>query len=288
MQPVTTLPPLATRPTQAHKGTFGRVWIVAGSRGMSGAAALAGLGALRGGAGLVTVAVPSQLQSLVAGYEPSYLTFGLPDDECGRLTLAALPLLLEQLQTQTASAYGPGLGRSHDLDELAVQLYLTVEQPMVFDADGLNALAARRALWQTMKPPAPRILTPHPGEFQRLTGLSMQEIATHRVELAVKYAHAWQVTLVLKGAGSVITDGVRYAINPTGNPGMATGGTGDVLTGVIVALLAQGVEPFAAAQWGAYLHGLAGDLAARELSQPGLIASDVVRYLPSAWLQATS
>lgn len=280
---MSTLPALPPRCPDAHKGSFGRVLIVAGSRGMSGAACLAGCSALRGGAGLVTVATPRGVQPVVAGYEPSYLTMSLPEDDQGRLSREALPELLDALTHQTAAAWGPGLGRSHDLNELASMVFRSATLPMVFDADGLNALSVRPDAWAGPLPVAPRVLTPHPGEFSRLTGLEVDAIAARREETAVNFAAQHQVVVLLKGPETVITDGYQLALNPTGNSGMATGGTGDVLTGLIAALLAQQMPAFEAAQLGAYLHGLAGDIATSELSNPGLIASDLPRYVALAW-----
>jgi len=282
---ITALPPLPPRNPGAHKGDFGRVLIIAGSRGMSGAACLAGTAALRGGAGLVTVATPQSVQPIVAGYEPSYLTLGLSDDEYGLVSRAALSTLLDALSKQTAAALGPGLGRSDDLDDIALTVYRTAALPMVFDADGLNALAHRKDALAGPSPAGPRILTPHPGEFARLTGLDAATINARRVEIAAEFAAKHHVVIVLKGPQTVITDGQRVALNPTGNSGMATGGTGDVLTGLVAALLGQNMPAFEAAQLGAYLHGLAGDLAVAELSNPGLIASDLPKYLASAWRQ---
>jgi ADP-dependent NAD(P)H-hydrate dehydratase len=280
---ITALPELPARDVAAHKGTFGKAALVAGSRGMAGAAGLAGQAALRGGAGLVAVAIPSGVAAIVAGYEPSYLTLPLTEDQQGRIALSALSDVVEFLNSADAGAIGPGLGRSPDLDELVHAVYCTVERPLVIDADGLNALVARPDVLTPGIATAPRILTPHPGEFARLTKRSTAEVQSHREAAAMEFANEAGVILVLKGAGTIVTDGVRLAINPTGNSGLATGGSGDVLTGLITALLAQGLEPFAAAQWGAYLHGLAGDLAAADLSQPGLIASDLPRYVAKAW-----
>jgi ADP-dependent NAD(P)H-hydrate dehydratase len=283
MERITALPDPPARPVDAHKGSFGRVLIVAGSRGMTGAACLAGVAALRAGAGLVTVATPQSVQVVVASFEPSYLTLGLPDDAQGRLSHAALPMVLAALAGQSAAAWGPGLGRSDELDELTHVVYQAASVPMVFDADGLNALAQRRTAFADSPPAGPRILTPHPGEFARLTGRSVEDIAEHREDLVGDFARRHGVIVVLKGAGTVISDGERVAVNTTGNSGLATGGTGDVLTGLLAGLLAQRMEPFAAAQFAVYLHGLAGDLAAAELSPAGMIASDLLKYLPRAW-----
>ncbi|MBS0264325.1 MAG: NAD(P)H-hydrate dehydratase [Planctomycetes bacterium] len=279
---VLTLPKLPSRPDDSHKGSFGNALIVAGSRGMSGAAVLAGLGALRGGAGLTTLAIPVGVQSIVAGYEPSYLTVGLPEDASGRIALAASTEIFERAQQATAVAIGPGWGKSGELVELARVLYTQLDKPLIVDADALNALASLpEGLPAT--PPAPRILTPHPGEFSRLTGRDTAEIQADRESLAAAFASEHNLVVVLKGQGTVITDGQQAAINTTGNSGMATGGTGDVLTGLVVALLAQGVTPFDAAHLSVHVHGLAGDLAATELGKPGMTASDLPTYLGRAW-----
>ena len=278
---ITKLPKAPSRPDDAHKGTFGRVVIVGGSRGMSGAVALAGLGALRGGAGLVFLAVPQGILPIVASIEPSYLTIPLPDESHGRISREAQLPLREALSDDAVAAVGPGLGRSKEITELVQWLYTTVEQPMVVDADGLNALASIPDVVSQKK--APRILTPHPGEFARLAGSDTATVQKNREKMAVEFAAKHDLVLVLKGHQSLITDGARIAINMTGNSGMATGGTGDVLTGLIAALLAQKMDAFDATQLGVYLHGLAGDLAAKELSKAALIASDLPRYLGEAW-----
>lgn len=272
---------LPDRPADAHKGTFGSVLIAAGSRGMSGAAALAGLGALRGGAGLVYVAAPTGIVPIVASIEPSYLTIPLPEDKSGKLSIAAFPHLLERGRTMDAVAIGPGWGQSDELRRIAIQLYAELECPQVVDADALNLLAGDPgALSQHA---GPRILTPHPGEFARLVGADTRAVQADRRRLAESFAARNNVVVLLKGRESVITDGTTTQLNPTGNSGMATGGTGDVLTGLIAALLAQGLPPLDAARTGAYLHGLAGDLAASHFSEPALIASDLPRYLGRAW-----
>ena len=227
------------------------------------------------------VAVPEAILPIVASVEPSYLTASLADDGHGRICAAAAKQIETLLTGQTSVAIGPGWGRSSALTELGSWLFQSVPQPMVVDADALNALAeARRSLREHA---GPRMLTPHPGEFARLLNVSTADVAKSREELAARFARDNGLVVVLKGHRSVITDGQRIAINKTGNSGMATGGTGDVLTGLIAALLAQGMEIFEAAHLGAHLHGLAGDIAAKNLSPRGLIASDVAAYLPKAW-----
>jgi len=277
MRMIDQLPSAPVRPADAHKGTFGRVLVIGGSRGMSGATSLAGLGALRGGAGLVYLAVPSEILPVVAAMEPSYLTIPLAtDEEHGCLSADGLKGLRTACVGKDALALGPGLGQSRGVATIVNSLFSEVSQPMVVDADALNVLAPQRAA-------GPRILTPHPGEFARLIGSDIATVQQQRAKLAAEFAAAHRVILVLKGQGTVVTDGDRVAINRTGNPGMATGGSGDVLTGLIAALLAQGMPAFEAAQLGAHLHGLAGDLAAAELSQPALIASDLPKFLAQAW-----
>lgn len=279
------LPTLPARPDKSHKGSFGSVLIVAGSRGMSGAAALSGLGALRGGAGLVTVAVPAGIQGIVASVEPSYLTLTLAEDDAGRISRLAASEILTRAKQTTSAAIGPGWGRSADLTELAQLLYMSIETPLVVDADALNALAASPGGFPKAPDAAPRILTPHPGEFARLTATDTKTVQADRQTLAADFARKHGVIVVLKGHATVVTDGERAAINTTGNSGMATGGTGDVLTGLITALLAQGMPPFDAAHLGVHLHGLAGDLAAAQFGKPGMIASDLPGFLGQAWRQ---
>lgn len=276
------LPFLPERRAESHKGDFGLALVVGGSGGMSGAVALAGMAALRGGAGLVRLAVPEAILATVAAFEPSYMTTPLPADRQGRIGLAACQRILAAAEGATVVALGPGLGRSPGLTSLVCRLYGELPRTMVIDADGLNALAARRD--SLPSPPAPRILTPHPGEFARLLGVSRIP-AEDRESAAMELARRWNVVVVLKGHRTLITDGTRRAVNTTGNPGMATGGSGDVLTGLIAALACQRLEPIDAARLGVWLHGLAGDLAAGELGQESLIASDLIRFLPRAFCE---
>ena len=279
------LPRLARRAADSHKGDFGRALVVGGSRGMSGAIAMAGMATLRGGAGLVKLAVPDVCLETVASFEPSYMTLPLPCDRAGRIAAAAKESINELAPDFTCIACGPGLGRSDELTELVAWMYRSLEQPVVFDADALNALAAHAR--RLADPAGPRIITPHPGEFRRLISdgkPALGELPARAVELAAQH----KIIVVLKGHRTLITDGHREARNNTGNPGMATGGSGDVLTGLITALVCQGLAPFEAAQLAVYIHGLAGDLAAEQVGQVSLIASDLLRYLPAAFLQLES
>jgi NAD(P)H-hydrate epimerase len=281
IEPVLALPALAPRPQDSNKGSFGRVLVVAGSRGMSGAAILCAGAALRAGAGLVYLATPADIGPIVAAANPCYLTAPLPEDSEGRFSGAALRPLLELAHGKDVVALGPGLGRSDDLAGLVAGLLAQVPAPLVLDADGLNALGPGADALRGRS--APTILTPHPGEFARLLGVEIGVIQAQRLELAVRFAAEQSVVLVLKGHGTIVTDGRRAYVNTTGNPGMATGGTGDVLTGMIAALLGQGLAPFEAAQLGVHVHGLAGDLARDELGEVSVIASDLLHYLSKAF-----
>lgn len=276
------VPRLPRRAADAHKGTFGRVLIVGGSRGMAGAVSLAGMAALRSGAGLVKLAVGGSCQMTVASFEPSYMTLALPEDENGSISGEALGTILELAESHDAVACGPGLSRSAALNTLVLKLFQKVACPLVLDADALNALAEQEE-WG--KPPGPRVLTPHPGEFGRLVQKSIQEVQQNREAEAARLAQQRQVIVVLKGHHTCISDGQQLAINPTGNPGMASGGSGDVLTGILAGLLGQKLSPWEATRLGVYLHGLAGDVAAEKFGQESMIASDLVASIPAAMQQ---
>lgn len=274
---------LAARAPDAHKGDFGRAVLIGGSLGMSGAISLAGAAALRSGAGLVTLAIPETVVAPVAAYEPSYMTWPLPADNFGRIGPKAWEALQSLSERATCLAIGPGLNRSSGADELVLKIYADSPLPMVVDADALNVLAERGV----PRAAGPRILTPHPGEFRRLCPRADGE----RAEME-RSAHQWAedhgIILVLKGCNTLVTDGRRRAHNMTGNPGLATGGVGDILTGVITGLLAQSVAPADAARLGVFVHGLAGDLACAELGEIALIASDLLRYLPRAFREVAA
>lgn len=275
---------LGPRDASSHKGDFGRGLVVGGSRGMAGAPAMAGMACLRSGAGLVTVATPRCVQSIVAGFCPAYTTNDLADDG-ERLAPAASPAITDAAESASAIAVGPGLGRSAGVDAVVNHLNERIAEPMVVDADGLNGLAA--APGSLARSAGPRVLTPHAGEFARLAGEPLRNPNDdgERRDRAAELAASGSVGLVvlLKGPRTVVTDGRRFAINATGNPGMASGGSGDVLTGVVLALLCQGLAPFDAARLGAHVHGLAGDLAAAKLGETALMATDLIDWLPVAW-----
>ena len=283
MELITGDPPIPQRPSSGHKGTFGQALICAGSPLMSGAAALAGLGALRSGAGLVRLAVPAGLVPVVASLEPSYLLLGLSEDEEGRIGEGAECELREASGWVTAMGMGPGWGRSRFLDQLASSLYETLECPLLVDADALNALASSGTLEPSCSPAAGRVLTPHPGEMARLLGVEVASVESDREGVAAELASRSGAVVVLKGPGTVITDGRRLVVNTTGNSGLATGGSGDVLSGLVTGLLARGMSLFEASWLGVYLHGLAADLAVVELGESALIASDLPDWIPAAF-----
>jgi ADP-dependent NAD(P)H-hydrate dehydratase / NAD(P)H-hydrate epimerase len=274
------------READAHKGRFGHLLVVAGSLGKSGAAALAGRAALRSGVGLCTIAAPVSQQPIIAAQAPEYMTEALPETPARSLSLKARERILELARGMDAVALGPGLSLDPETQELARALVLEVDRPLVADADALSALAGHLALLR--RAPGPRALTPHPGEMARMLGSSVEAVQADRLEITRRFCREHRVALVLKGAGSVIggPDG-DVAVNPTGNPGMAKGGSGDVLTGVVGALLARGVEPAAALEAGCYLHGLAGDVAARERGETAMIAGDIIESLPAALRELT-
>ncbi|UUO08255.1 NAD(P)H-hydrate dehydratase [Blastopirellula sp. J2-11] len=276
------LPRLQPRKTNSHKGDYGRVLAVGGSPGMSGSITLTGVASLRCGAGLTTIAAPKSLQPLIAQFEASCMTIGLSEDRSGLLPMHARSEIAKAAKMSDVVAIGPGLGRSHGLDLLVKDLYCDLTTPMVVDADAINALGSREN--PLASPGGPRVLTPHPGEFRRLA--HNRELPKGRwTDVAADMAKQNGVVLVLKGHRTTVTDGDHVYSNETGNPGMATAGAGDVLTGVIAALLGQGIPAFEAAQLGVYLHGLAGDLAAKAIGSDGLIASDLLDYLEAAFQQ---
>jgi ADP-dependent NAD(P)H-hydrate dehydratase len=286
LESVDTIPRLSPRPRDSHKGRFGTVLVVAGSRGMAGAAALCGASALRSGAGLVRVATSAEVQPVVASFEPCYMTYPLPCDEAGLIDFGrARPSLEGLIEPASVIAVGPGLGQSPGTRDLVRFLIEQTDKPLIIDADALNLLVGQTELLAALKRPA--IITPHPGEFARLAGKTVAEVQADRVAMAAAMAASAQtLVVVLKGSGTVVTDGRRYYINATGNPGMASGGMGDVLTGVIAALLAQKMPPFEAAQLGVFIHGLAGDIARDHHGEVGMIAGDIVDALPDAFAHA--
>ena len=279
---------LPRRTPSAHKGSFGHAGIIAGSTGKTGAAALAASAALRIGTGLVTVATAASVNDVLEAKLLEAMTVSMPDTEARTLSSDALERLVVFANERSAVAIGPGLTTHPDTVNLVRMLIGRLEHPAVLDADALNALTGHTHLLSACK--VPPILTPHPGEMARLDGLaSAMAVNTDRLGTATRFAHAHGVIVVLKGARTIVArpDG-RAAICSTGNPGMATGGTGDALTGIIVGLLAQRLAPWDAACAGTYIHGLAGDLAAARFGQAGMTAGDLVDRIPDAFAQVAT
>ena len=282
---------LAPRARDANKGSYGHVLVIGGSVGKTGAAAMAGFAALRAGAGLSTVATAKSALPTVASFHPELMTEALPETEQGTISVRALGSGLDSLLARKTLAIGPGISRNSETAEF---VRAVVERAgassgdsagMVVDADALNAFEGMagklNGRGRTL------VITPHPGEMSRLTGLSIAEIQANRLEVARKFAREHELIVVLKGHRTLITapDGTVW-VNPTGNPGMATGGTGDVLTGMVAGLVAQHPkDAFLATALAVYLHGLAGDLAAEALGENSLVATDLIRFLPAAFAQ---
>jgi ADP-dependent NAD(P)H-hydrate dehydratase / NAD(P)H-hydrate epimerase len=278
-------PLLRKRERAAHKGSFGHCLIVAGSTGKTGAAAMAANSAVRSGAGLVTLAVPSSLNPILEIKTTEAMTLPLPDGDLGYLCDADQAFIDNALAGKDSVALGPGVALHPETVRLVRRLVATIPLPLVVDADGLNAVAEDPSVLLRKRSQAV-ILTPHPGEMARLAGLSVAQVEDDRFETAREFAARYGIYLVLKGARTIIAapDG-RMAINGSGNPGMASGGMGDVLTGILVALMAQGYEPFSACRIGVFLHGYAADLVAAEKGEVGMAAVDVQERLPYAFKQ---
>ena len=264
---------LPDRDPFAHKGKFGKILLLCGSEGYTGAAALASMGALRSGAGLVFLGVPRSIYAIEAVKLTEAIVFPLPDED-GKLSEMAIPEILERLPKMDAVLIGPGLGQSAGVFRVVKAVLENASCPVVVDADGINVLAAHKDILRGRT--SATILTPHAGEFARLGG----SIESGRQAAAEAMAKDLGCVLLLKGKGTVITDGETTYINPTGNPGMAVGGSGDVLSGIITALLGQGVKALEAAACGAWIHGAAGDICAEEIGQYGMLPTDMVNVLP--------
>jgi len=277
---------LLHRPQGAHKGDFGHILVVAGSRRYSGAAALTAYSAMRSGAGSVTLGVPKSITNAMIKIKPKeVMLLPLNETKDGSLSLAAFKKINEYAKAANVIVIGPGLTREKSTQILVRSVYSKIKKPMVVDADALNALAGHfkhKGTWQA-------IFTPHPGEMSRLTGVSINRIQANRKKAALEFAKSRKVVLVLKGHNTVVAEpGGKTYINSTGNAGMATAGSGDVLTGMIAAFLAQGLNAFESAKYAVYLHGLAGDIAAKKKTQIGLIASDIIENIPGAIKMSSS
>ncbi|MBI4558089.1 MAG: NAD(P)H-hydrate dehydratase [Candidatus Hydrogenedentes bacterium] len=275
---------LPKRPVDAHKGTFGHVYVIAGSRGLTGAAKLSCLAAARSGVGLVTLGIPRALADVFAASLMEVMTHTLPCTHSETLAEAAVDMALEFAKGKQAVVLGPGISQHPQTRGFVERFVSECPAPLVVDADGLNCLSGNLDLLEVS--PASKIITPHPGEMARLLGVTTDEVQKHREKVASCTATERRCVVVLKGHRTVVADAEGHVyVNTTGNSGMATGGTGDVLSGLIGGLLAQGLSAADAARVGVFLHGLAGDLAAKTATERGMIADDLLEAIPRAWKQ---
>jgi ADP-dependent NAD(P)H-hydrate dehydratase / NAD(P)H-hydrate epimerase len=284
-------PLLVPRAREANKGSYGHVLVIGGSLGKAGAAAMAGFSALRAGAGLSTVAAPKSVLATVAAFHPELMTEPLTETAQGTISLRALRSELDALLERKTLAIGPGISRNSETAEFVREIVKRTadDTPIVVDADALNAFEG--AADQLNGRGRSLVITPHPGEMARLTGLSIPQIQANRLEVARSFAREHQLIVVLKGHRTLIaapaaaSDGTVW-VNPTGNPGMATGGTGDILTGMVAGLIAQHPRhALEATALAVYLHGLAGDLASESVGENCMVATDLMRFLPQAFAQ---
>ncbi len=272
---------LQKREFDTHKGNYGHVFVIGGSCGLTGAVCLCAHAALRSGCGLVTVGVPASLNIIFEVKLTEVMSLPLRETKGKSLSLSAFNMIEEFSSKADVIAVGCGASCSISTQKLIVKVVEKINKPQVVDADGINAFSGNLERLKRRKNKN-IIFTPHPKEFSRLVNKSVEYIKNRRKELAKEFALRYNLILVLKGHRTIVTDGKRFFENKTGNPGMATAGSGDALTGIISSLVAQGLSCFDAAKWGVYLHGLAGDYAAREKTQNCLIASDIIEYFPKA------
>ena len=263
---------LPDRQADSHKGDFGRVLLLCGSVSYTGAAALAAMGALRCGTGLVYLAVPERIYEIEAAKLTEPIILPLPDQD-GMLSAKAVPRVLQLLPKMDVVLIGPGLGLSEGTDSVLYAVLSSFTGPVIIDADGITMLSLHKDILRGRT--SPTIITPHPGEFRRLADLEED-----RVNATVSLAKDLDVVVLLKGHNSVITDGYQCFVNTTGNPGMATGGSGDVLAGMIAGLVGQGIDPLLATAAGAWIHGAAGDICAKEIGQYGMLPTDMLEVIP--------
>jgi NAD(P)H-hydrate epimerase len=273
-------PLIKERPAESHKGTYGHALIIGGSVGLSGAVGMAACAALRCGAGLVTAAIPESLLDIIESKLSEVMTTPLAQTNQGTIGLEALPAIENLLGTVSVCAIGPGMSGAPEVNSIVRYVLQKSGVPVVVDADGLNAIKGDISILKDRQVPV--VLTPHPGEMARLTGMNVDEIQSDRIRVAGDFAKEWGATLVLKGNNTVVANpsGEIY-VNITGNPGMATAGSGDVLCGIITGLISQGLKPQDAAVAGVFLHGMAGDYAAERKGQRGLVAGDLTDNLPA-------
>ena len=276
------LSPIPTREADFHKGMAGRVLVIAGSMGMTGAGAMASRACLKSGAGVVLWALPRSLNLVGEALCVEVMTLPIPDTPSGAPAMDAREILVEAARETDCVILGPGLPVAGDTGELMRLLIPEIYPPLIIDGGAFSAIGDDFMIIR--KRQSPTIITPHPGEMARITGKTVPEVQARRRDFAVKYAKHSGAVVALKGHATLVTDGKEVYENATGNAGMATAGSGDVLCGAIAALIGQGLHPFAAAKLGVYLHGLAGDLAATETGIHGLMASDIIDNLPNAFV----
>ena len=283
------LPKLNPRKRNSHKGSYGRVLVLAGSPGLTGAAYLCSKAALRSGSGIVTLGVPESLNSVMESKLTCVMTHPLPETKASTLSNKGKKKIMKLCESHDVVALGPGLSQQPETRELILWLIQNIDRNMVIDADGLNALSDKVNVLHKIKRHA--VLTPHPGEMSRLG--SAKNVQKERLGTATKFVQSIQkklnnegkLTLVLKGDKTIVANSRKVYVNRTGNPGMATAGTGDVLTGIIASLIGQGYDVFDASQLGVYIHGLAGDIAAKKKGEHSMIASDIIECLPDAFIK---
>ena len=286
------LPKLNPRKRNSHKGSYGRVLVLAGSPGLTGAAYLCSKAALRSGSGIVTLGVPESLNPIMEAKLTCVMTHPLPETKASTLSNKGKKKIMKLCESHDVVALGPGLSQQPETRELILWLIQNIDRNMVIDADGLNALSDNVNVLQKIKRHS--VLTPHPGEMSRLASLGLaKDVQKDRLNTASQFVQSIQkklnnegkLTLVLKGDKTIVANSRKVYVNRTGNPGMATAGTGDVLTGIIASLIGQGYDVFDASQLGVYIHGLAGDIAAKKKGEHSMIASDIIEYLPDAFIK---
>lgn len=267
------------RERESHKGTFGQVFVAGGSTGMTGAIALTAEAALKSGAGLVKACIPASLNGVMENKLTEAITVPLPENENQVLGPDAASVLVREAGEDGVIAIGPGLSTDTGTEKFIAEVFAKTESALVVDADGLNAAAKNPDIFLELKVPA--VITPHPGEMARLLGISSQEVQQDRIGVAGEFASRYSVVVVLKGANSIVAaPGGKIYVNTTGNPGMATAGSGDVLTGIIASFMAQGLSPVKAAVAGVYIHGAAGDALTESVGERGMVAGDILRQIP--------
>ncbi|MCM8833190.1 MAG: NAD(P)H-hydrate dehydratase [Candidatus Omnitrophica bacterium] len=272
---------LEKRKKDSHKGNFGHLFIIGGSPGLTGAVCLAGISALRSGCGLVTIGIPEGLNHIIEVKLTEVMSLPLSETKDHYFSSSAYEKAIEFIEKKADCVLiGPGISLHPETKKFVKKIIPEIKKPMIIDADALKIISENLEILNSVERP---ILTPHSGEMSFLTGLKVEEIQKNRVEVAEKFAKKYNLILILKGYRTVVTDGQKTYINLTGNPGMATAGSGDVLAGIIGGILSQGEDKFITAKYSVFIHGLAGDLAKKEKGEISLIASDIIEKLPDVF-----